>query len=49
MNRDELESCGVFGKEIAALEPDIVIDLICYTKESCQDLVTALHGRIQVS
>lgn len=36
-----------FGSKIAAVKPDAVIDLICYTLASCQQLVEALRGRIQ--
>jgi nucleoside-diphosphate-sugar epimerase len=34
---------GVFGRRIAALEPDAVVDLICFTPESAQGLVDALR------
>jgi len=36
-----------FGARIAALEADVVIDLICYTVESARILVDALRGRIR--
>ena len=36
-----------FGRAIRELNPDVVIDLICYTLESAQRLVEALEGRIQ--
>src|ERR1035437_3185636 len=35
-----------FGRTILALEPEIVIDLICYTLASAQHLVEALKGRV---
>jgi nucleoside-diphosphate-sugar epimerase len=41
------EASGAFGQRVAALEPDIVIDLICFTPESARQLVDALRGRIQ--
>jgi nucleoside-diphosphate-sugar epimerase len=36
-----------FGQAILALEPDVVIDLICYTLESAQHLVETLKGRVK--
>jgi len=47
LDREKEEQKGIFGKKIAALEPDIVIDLICFRKESAQHLVEALRGKIQ--
>lgn len=41
------ETAGTFGTTIAALEGDIVIDMICFTPESCRQLVEALRGRVQ--
>ena len=34
---------GVFGQRIAALQPDAVVDLICFTPASAQHLVEALR------
>ena len=36
-----------FGRAIRELEPDVVIDLICYTLESAQHLVEALKGHVR--
>jgi nucleoside-diphosphate-sugar epimerase len=36
-----------FGPAIAALKPEVVIDLICYSLESAQQLVEALRGTVQ--
>jgi len=47
VDRAAEEAAGNFGKRIAALEGDIVIDLICYTPESAEQLVEGLRGRIQ--
>ena len=41
------ENTGSFGKRIRALQPDIVIDLICFTLESARHLAEALRGEIQ--
>jgi nucleoside-diphosphate-sugar epimerase len=47
LDREVLEKAREFGKEINALEPDIVIDLICFTLESNHQLVEALREKIQ--
>ncbi len=36
-----------FGDQIRALQPDIVIDMICFAEESARQLVGALRGQIQ--
>ncbi|HHY51335.1 MAG TPA: NAD(P)-dependent oxidoreductase [Alphaproteobacteria bacterium] len=41
------EKAGTFARKIAALEPEIVVDMICFTLESAQHLVAALRGRVQ--
>ena len=46
MNRTEKESSGTFSREIVKLKPDIVIDMICFTKLSAQHLVESLRGHI---
>lgn len=47
LDRAEAEKAGAFGAQIAALEPDIVVDLICFTPESNRQLVEALRGKVQ--
>jgi nucleoside-diphosphate-sugar epimerase len=47
IDRAASEQAGDFGSQIAALDPDIVIDMICFTPQSCRQLVEALRGRIQ--
>lgn len=47
LDRDAEEAAGTFGKSIAALNPDIVIDMICFSLPSAQQLVEALRGRVQ--
>ncbi|MEM6530276.1 MAG: NAD-dependent epimerase/dehydratase family protein [Chloroflexota bacterium] len=47
IDRTEAEQAGTFGEQIAAFEPDIVIDMICFTLESCQHIVDALRGRVE--
>jgi len=46
-DRDAEDAGGSFGPRIAALEPDIVIDMISFTLPSTQRLVAALRGRVQ--
>ena len=45
-DRDEQDAAGTFAGRIRDLEPDVVIDLICFTEESNHQLVEALRGRI---
>jgi len=47
LDRNAEEEKGTFGQKIAALKPDIVIDMICFTLESAQQLVEALRGQVQ--
>jgi nucleoside-diphosphate-sugar epimerase len=47
LDRSTEERSGRFGKEIRDLRPDVVIDLICFTLESAEHLVSALRGEIQ--
>jgi nucleoside-diphosphate-sugar epimerase len=39
------DAAGTFGARIAGLEPDAVVDLICFTPASAQQLVDALQER----
>ncbi len=47
IDRVEADKQNTFGGQIRDLNPDVVIDLICFTPESAQGLVEALHGRVQ--
>ena len=47
IDRNEKEMQGTFGKEIGRLDPDVVIDLICFEPESARQLVEALRGKVQ--
>ncbi len=47
LDREAAEADGSFGGRIAALEADIVIDMICFTTQSARHLVEALRGRVQ--
>jgi nucleoside-diphosphate-sugar epimerase len=46
LDRTAEEERGQFGERIAALHPDAVIDLTCYTLESAEQLSNALAGRV---
>lgn len=47
IDRTAAEAKNTFGKQISALAPDAVIDLICFTPESAKALVESLEGQIQ--
>jgi nucleoside-diphosphate-sugar epimerase len=42
-DRDADDAAGTFGARIAALRSDVVVDLICFTPDSAQQLVDALR------
>jgi nucleoside-diphosphate-sugar epimerase len=42
-DREALDAEGTFGARIAGLRPDVVIDLVCFTAASAQQLVDALR------
>jgi nucleoside-diphosphate-sugar epimerase len=46
-DREAEEAADTFGKRIVALEPDVVIDLICFEESSARRLAAALTGRIR--
>ena len=41
-DRDAEDAAGTFGARIAALRPDVVMDMICFTAASARQLVEAL-------
>ncbi len=43
VDRDAEDAAGEFGARVAALRPDVVIDLVCFTAASAQQLVGALR------
>jgi nucleoside-diphosphate-sugar epimerase len=43
VDRDAEDEAGTFGERVAALSPDVVIDLICFTADSARQLVYALR------
>src|SRR5215208_3051368 len=46
LDREAEEAEGTFGERVLGLEPDVVVDMICFTLESARQLVAALRGRI---
>ncbi|MCK6579852.1 MAG: NAD(P)-dependent oxidoreductase [Anaerolineae bacterium] len=40
------DAAGTFGARIRDLNPEVVIDLICFTEDSSRQIVEALRGRI---
>lgn len=47
LDRTQEDKEGIFGKKIAALKPDIVIDLICFKPDSAKMIVEALRGQVR--
>jgi nucleoside-diphosphate-sugar epimerase len=47
VDRAAEERAGAFGRRVAELRPDVVIDMICFTPDSARHLVEALRGRVQ--
>lgn len=47
LDRGSEEAGGSFGRNIAALQPQVVIDLICFTLESAIHLADRLRGVVQ--
>jgi nucleoside-diphosphate-sugar epimerase len=45
-DRDAEDAAGQFGARIQALQPDVVIDLICFTESSARQIVEALRGGV---
>lgn len=46
IDRAAAEAAGTFGAQIRALQPDAVIDMICFTLDSARQLVEALRGGV---
>src|SRR3954471_5375324 len=42
-DREAEDAAGTFGARIAAFKPDVVIDMVCFTAASAQQLVDALR------
>jgi nucleoside-diphosphate-sugar epimerase len=46
IDREASEALGDFGSSVLRLEPEVVVDLIGYSRESTERIVGALRGRI---
>jgi nucleoside-diphosphate-sugar epimerase len=46
LDREAEEKAGTFGRKIRELEPDIVIDMICFEIGSARHLAEALKGQV---
>lgn len=47
IDRTAADAAGTFGAQIRDLKPDVVVDMICFTLASAQQLVEALKGEVQ--
>ena len=47
IDRQSEDQAGTFGERVAALKPEIVVDLICFSEASARQLVEALRGEVQ--
>lgn len=45
-DREQEDAVGTFGQTVLAQEPDVVIDLVCFTLESAAALVESLRGKV---
>jgi nucleoside-diphosphate-sugar epimerase len=45
IDRDAEDAAGTFGKSVAELDADAVVDLVCFTVDSARQLSEALRGR----
>src|ERR1039457_72551 len=43
VDREEQDAEGIFGARVAAPRPDVVIDLVCFTASSAEQLIEALR------
>jgi nucleoside-diphosphate-sugar epimerase len=48
IDRSTAEKDGTFGKAIRDQNPDVVMDMLCFTLESALQLVEALRGQVQL-
>src|SRR5258708_11950032 len=46
-DRTAEDAQGTFGARVVALQPDVVIDMICFTEASARQMVEALRGQVQ--
>ena len=46
-DRDQEDKAGTFARRVRDLNPDVVMEMICFTESSARQLVEALHGQVQ--
>ncbi|MGN8024773.1 NAD-dependent epimerase/dehydratase family protein [Microbacterium sp. 22242] len=46
VDREQQDADGTFGQTVLAQEPDVVIDLVCFSLKSAMALVEALRGKV---
>jgi len=46
-DRKAEDAAGTFAGKVSNLEPDIVVDMICFTRDSARHLVDALRGKVR--
>ncbi|RKS68046.1 nucleoside-diphosphate-sugar epimerase [Motilibacter peucedani] len=44
VDRDAEDAAGTFGRRVAELDADVVVDLLCFTLDSARQLTDALEG-----
>ncbi len=47
LDREQGDADGTFAGRIADLRADVVIDMVCFTRDSAAQLVEALRGRVE--
>ena len=47
LDREAEEAAGTFGEKVRDLDPDVVVDMICFHKDSARQLIEALRGKVQ--
>ena len=47
LDRDAEEKTASFGPKIRSMEPDVVMDMLCFTEAQARHLVEALRGHVQ--
>jgi nucleoside-diphosphate-sugar epimerase len=47
VDRTAEDAAGTFGERVATLEAEVVIDMICFTRDSAATLVQAIRGRCE--
>jgi nucleoside-diphosphate-sugar epimerase len=48
VDRTSSEAANTFGREVLALKPDVVMDMLCFSMASARQLAEALAGNIQL-